>query len=47
MEKSIDGVLGSHLGPQVVSADETTELWRPPQYLTMFTVKSIEKTKTD
>ena len=32
IEKSIDGVLGIRTpGRRVVGADETTELWRPPQ----------------
>ena len=31
-EKSIDGVLGIRTrGRRMVGADETTELWRPPQ----------------
>ena len=33
IEKSIDGVLGIRTrGRRMVGADETTELWRPPQY---------------
>ena len=32
IEKSIDGVLGIRTrGHRMVGADETTELWRPPQ----------------
>ena len=32
IEKSIDGVLGIRTrGRRMVGADETTELWRPPQ----------------
>ena len=31
IEKSIDGVLGITRGCRMVGADETTELWRPPQ----------------
>ena len=33
IEKSVDGVLGIQTrGRRMVDADETTELWRPPQY---------------
>ena len=34
IEKSEDGVLGIRTrGRRMVGADETTELWRPPNYL--------------
>ena len=36
-EKSIDGVLGIRTrGRQMEGADETTELWRPPQSMQLF-----------
>ena len=42
IEKSKDGVLGIWTrGHRMVGADETTELWRPPNILLMFTLPSI------
>ena len=36
IEKSIDGVLGIRTRDRrMVGADKTTELWRPPIYLTL------------
>ena len=38
IEKSVDGVLGIRTrGRRMVGADETTELWRPPNIYTLFT----------
>ena len=37
IEKSVDGVLGIRTrGRRMVGADETMELWRPPQHKNMF-----------
>ena len=35
LKKSVDGVLGIRTrGRRMVGADETTELWRPPEQMT-------------
>ena len=39
IEKSIDGVLGIRTGGRkMVGADETMELWRPPNYVRLWSM---------
>ena len=46
IEKSIDGVLGIRTrGHRMVGADETTELWQPPQRLFLSNAETKQRVK--